>query len=689
MHDPDPPPAAPTGEAATHEAATEADAQRLRRDLALQAAGVGSFEWDVARGTFSSDERHAELYGLTPEQVAADPHPDFEQRVHPDDLPTVRRVVRAAVLDAAPFECEFRVVLPDGSLRWLGLRGRALAAEDGRVTRLLGVTWDRTREHTADAAVSRALESMPAAYYALDGERRFRHVNAEAERLLRRSRAELVGARWDDVFPGIADTTVGRQLLETERTGRPTTGEVLHPDPIGIWCELRVWPDGEGLSVLLLPSTERHAAEEAAKRASDQVQVLAEVGAHLAGTLDVETGVARLAELLVPVLADWCVVTLVDEQGELRDVGAQHRDPVLQPVLEAHARTRMPALGTPASYAARAVASGRAVVVPEPAVDAIAAVLLDAEAVGHLRRLDPRSIVVLPLRARGRTVGLVTLGRGHDRRSFGPEDLATASGVTERAALALDNARLYGQQQRIAEGLQRDLLTPPARSERWQVAVRYQPAAEAAQVGGDWYDAFRQPDGSTLIVIGDVVGHDVGAAAAMSQLRNLLRGIAFAAPDGPAGVLARLDAAMDGLGLATMATALVGRLDPREGGVWLRFSSAGHPSPAMVRADGSVVALAVADRREGPDLLLGIDPTTTRHDGELLLRAGDTVLLHTDGLVERRDESLDEGTARLLATLRRHAGLPLEQLCDAVLAEMLPAHHEDDVALIAVRVGRG
>jgi serine phosphatase RsbU (regulator of sigma subunit)/PAS domain-containing protein len=647
------------------------DAPRVRLGLAFDAAGAASFEYDLHRERLVADERLARLFGHPADTSARGYQDRLEDVVVPGDLARFRAAVTEAVRSGEAFHSEFRVRRPDGTPGWIGVRGRVLH-EGTTPQRLLGVAYDTTRDHVLDLAS--ALESLPAAYYALDEDRVLRHLNAEAERLLARPRAELIGRGWGDVFPLAAGSQLDAVLLEVARTGRAASVELLHPEPLALWCELRAWPDGEGTSVLLLPSAARRAAEEAASRAALQVQVLAGVGAHLSGTLDAETAVARLSGVLVPVLGDWCIVTLVDEQGGLRDVGTHHADPARQALLDDYTSLRMPALLARggSTYVADAARSGRPVVLPEPAVDAICAVL------GPGTARD---------RARGRTVGFVTLARDHGRRGFDSEDVATASGVAERAALALDNARLYGEQQKMAEGLQRDLLTPPAQSPRWQTAVRYLPAAQASQVGGDWYDAFHQPDGSTMLVIGDVVGHDTRAAAAMGQLRNLLRGIAFAAPDGPAGLLSRLDAAMAGLGVGTLATALVGRLEPQPDGVFLEFSSAGHPSPVMLRSGGGVVSLDVADGREGPDLLLGIDPTTLRHDGELLLRTGDTILFHTDGLVERRDQSLDVGTARLLDAVSRHAGLGLEELCDALLRDLLPPRPEDDVALVAVRIG--
>jgi light-regulated signal transduction histidine kinase (bacteriophytochrome) len=246
---------------------------------------------------------------------------------------------------------------------------------------------------------------------------------------------------------------------------------------------------------------------------------------------------------------------------------------------------------------------------------------------------------------------------------------------------------LYARSRRIvraAETLQRSLLTDPPQPDRLQTAVRYVPAAREAQVGGDWYDVFVQPDGSTMLVIGDVVGHDTEAAATMAQLRGLLRGIAFDNAAGPAAALSRLDAAVAGLEVGAMATVLVGRLAPSgPGRARLRWSSAGHPPPVLVGPDGERRLLE--PRR--PGLLLGVDPTAERPEEEITLADGATVLLYTDGLVERRDQLLDDGIDRLGAALDELRELPLERLCDALLQRLLPERAEDDVALVAVRLG--
>ena len=240
---------------------------------------------------------------------------------------------------------------------------------------------------------------------------------------------------------------------------------------------------------------------------------------------------------------------------------------------------------------------------------------------------------------------------------------------------------------RAAETLQRSLLTDPAQPAHLQVAVRYVPAAREAQVGGDWYDVFQQPDGSTVLVIGDVVGHDTEAAACMSQLRGLLRGIAYDSPEGPAQVLVRLDAAIAGLQLGALATVLVGRLEQTEGdraaGTHrLRWANAGHPPPLVVAPDGTRQLLTA--RRAG--LLLGVDPDTVRAESEVVLERGATLLLYTDGLVERRDQLFDDGIELLGRALVEQRDRPVEEMCDALLGRLIPDGAEDDVALVAVRL---
>jgi serine phosphatase RsbU (regulator of sigma subunit) len=301
--------------------------------------------------------------------------------------------------------------------------------------------------------------------------------------------------------------------------------------------------------------------------------------------------------------------------------------------------------------------------------------------------LAPRTAVALSLNARGRTVGALSIYRSGDRPAADADDVATMREVADRVALALDNSRLYDQQRRLAEGLQRSLLTAPPEPDHAEIVVRYRPAMRAAEVGGDWYDAFLQPSGATVVVIGDVVGHDTEAAAAMGQLRGMLRGIAYRDGAGPAAVLSELDAAIQGLGMGTMATAAIARVEQTAeeraaGTSRLRWSNAGHPPPLLIHHDGTVEELATPRA----ELMLGVDPGAARTESVVTVRRGSTLLLYTDGLVEGRDLPLDEGITRLKTALTELQARPLAELCDEVIERLRPEGLQDDVALVAIRL---
>ena len=248
---------------------------------------------------------------------------------------------------------------------------------------------------------------------------------------------------------------------------------------------------------------------------------------------------------------------------------------------------------------------------------------------------------------------------------------------------ALERVLIREAERTWSEALQRSLLARPATIAGIDLAVRYQPAAEVAQVGGDWYDAFRLPDGTTALVVGDVAGHDQHAAASMGQIRNLVRGVAYTRPDSPAVVLAGLDHAMNGLDVNVVATAVLAQIelcDAAEGcRVSLRWSNAGHPPPVLLAADGSARLLETE-----PDLLLGLTVGTERSDHALVIEPGESLLIYTDGLVERRGKPIDAGLEWLLGAVQGQQGLTADELCDRLLGE-LPARADDDVALLVMR----
>jgi serine phosphatase RsbU (regulator of sigma subunit) len=233
----------------------------------------------------------------------------------------------------------------------------------------------------------------------------------------------------------------------------------------------------------------------------------------------------------------------------------------------------------------------------------------------------------------------------------------------------------------MAEALQVSLLGPPPRVSGLQTAARYLPAVRHAQVGGDWYDAFALPDGTTMLVIGDVAGHDAPAAATMAQVRGMVRAIASSTGGSPATVLSTLDQVLIDLDVGTLVTVLVGIVEVDVDGTGtLSWSNAGHPPPVLVCADGRTQFL-----ERVPERLLGIGPDAPRTDHEVPLHPRDTLFLYTDGLIERRTVPLDDGFAWLLEELRTRGRRPLDQLCDELLAE-LGGRVDDDVALLAVRL---
>jgi serine phosphatase RsbU (regulator of sigma subunit) len=279
-------------------------------------------------------------------------------------------------------------------------------------------------------------------------------------------------------------------------------------------------------------------------------------------------------------------------------------------------------------------------------------------------------------------IGLITLARGADRPAMNDAELAAAVEISVRASTALEHARSYGRIRDLSEQLQRSMLSRPVRPAGMQVAVRYTPAAEAAQVGGDWYDAFVQPDGATMLVIGDVIGHDSAAAAAMGQLRSLTRGIAYATGAGPAEVLGQVARAMEGLEIDTIATALVAKVtrDEESGTATLSWSNAGHPPALLLGPDGRARLL------ESHDVLLGLVADEPRSEQTIEITAGSMLLLFTDGLVERRGESINDGLEQLLRVVEGARSLPLEELVGVVHDRLVPLEPEDDVALVAVRI---
>jgi serine phosphatase RsbU (regulator of sigma subunit) len=437
---------------------------------------------------------------------------------------------------------------------------------------------------------------------------------------------------------------------------------------------------------LRMSALDAHRQAEAAQAAQRRVQLLAASGELLRAGLDLDAVLAALSRIAVPTLGDAAYVHTYDTGHSiaLRPGSVYAQDPEWEAALRADLHHITPSLehDVGAGYVLR---TGRPQLVH---LDEVTVATLEEPRARTVRTLGITSALCVPLRAGGRVIGELNILRREGTPSGTPEELALAVELADRAALALDNAALFAEQRDAAIALQQALLSEPVQPDLLQIAVRYLPAAAHAEVGGDWYDAFLQPDGATVVAIGDVVGHDLEAATGMGQLRSMLRVLGYLHGDTPAEVLAGLDEATAGLGTQVLATAVLARVEqsPEQeviGERTLRWSNAGHPPPLLLHPDGRVEAL---ETEPEPLLGLGYGKQVPRADHTVVLVPGSTLLLFTDGLVERRDRSWDLGLQALITALEELAGEPLESLCDRLVERLLRDTHEDDVALLALRV---
>ncbi|PRY15914.1 PP2C family protein-serine/threonine phosphatase [Kineococcus rhizosphaerae] len=298
-----------------------------------------------------------------------------------------------------------------------------------------------------------------------------------------------------------------------------------------------------------------------------------------------------------------------------------------------------------------------------------------------LRRTGLRAGYVLPLLISGGfRIGALSIAWDEDRPLV-EEDRQLVTAFAGATAQAARRAQLYRERRDVAHTLQAAMLPELPTLPGLELASRYLPWSPTdEQVGGDWYDVIPVPDGGVLLLIGDVAGHDIEAAARMGRVRSMFRALAVDHPEeDPAALVSRLDHVLDVLHDQTLATMAVVRLDPPGTPRTVRWTTAGHPPPLLVDPRGRSSALL----RE-PDLPLGVAPDRPRHDHELPWPAGGSLVLYTDGLVERRGRDVGEGIRDLRSRLERTHTEPLEALLTELVAEHA-ATSEDDCAVLAVR----
>ncbi|SFN06757.1 PAS domain S-box-containing protein [Pseudonocardia ammonioxydans] len=529
-------------------------------------------------------------------------------------------------------------------------------------------------------------------------------VNPSFERLTGYSLDEVVGRNCRFLQGPNTDRAAVHRIREALQERRPVTEVLLNyrRDGTAFWNQISLSPvqdaDGELVSFVGVQSDvtervvveqERRAALADAEAARAQLRLLAEATTQLTAALDVADACARFARIVVPELADLCTVDLLEApDGRSRErIAVAARDGDDDGLLDRGGPLRAPRIE---DLAAAAVRAGKPYLIPELPDDGGEMLRDDPAAAEDYERLRLRSALALPLLGRGRVLGLVMLftqfpyGRRYTQR-----DLHLAADLAGRAGLAVDNARLYEVERAAAATLQRSLLPALPDVPGTGVAARYLAGADGNQVGGDWYDVLPMPDGSVGAAVGDVVGHDLAAAAAMGQLRGVLRSYAWGG-DRPGAVLDRCDQLVQGLDVAEMATAVYARLAPAapDGSRVLAYANAGHPAPLLREPDGTVVRL---DEHRSP--MLGAVPEfgratgASRDDAAVTCAPGSLLVFYTDGLTDIVGEDADARAELLERTL---AGLPLgstpEEVVDGMLAECLPERLVDDVALMVIRL---
>ncbi|MFF6918422.1 SpoIIE family protein phosphatase [Streptomyces sp. NPDC012466] len=583
-------------------------------------------------------------------------------------------------------------VVQDQLPQLLGFAGGALAVAAGGTAL---VSW-RLRRQTRGldpSEMTRMYEHHDAVLHAvregvliIGGDGRLLLANDEARRLL-------------DLPVDAEERRVGDLGLEAGTaallgSGRPVTDVVhLAGDRLLAVNVRPVDPDDRpaGSVATLRDTTELRALAGRAEVARERLGLLYEAGVRIGTTLDVVRTAQELAEVAVPRFADAATVDLLDPV--LRGAASAGPGPEMRRVA-VHgadgARSLYP-VGelirfVPTSPVAVGAERGRAVL----DVDLTASGgWMSAQDPGRARRvldLGFHSLITVPLQARGVVLGMASFWRS-DGVPFGAEDLAFAEELAARAAVAVDNARRYTREHTLAETLQRSLLPSSLPDHAAvEVAHRYLPALEG--VGGDWFDVIPLPGARVALVVGDVVGHGLHAAATMGRLRTAVHN--FSAldlpPDELLGHLDELVARIDGDGdgntewdgeSVSGATCLYAIYDPASG--MCSLARSGHPEPALVHPDGTVEFLRVPGSPP-----LGLGGGLPFETAALPLPEGSRLVLYTDGLIEDRERGIDSGLDALRDALA-HSGRAPEETCRDVLDAMLPARSSDDIALLVAR----
>jgi PAS domain S-box-containing protein len=427
------------------------------------------------------------------------------------------------------------------------------------------------------------------------------------------------------------------------------------------------------------------AARAEAEAARDQLEFLSEASAILGSSLNYQHTLTRVAQLVVPRLADWCAVEVVEGDTPTQ-VSVAHADPA-KVELARRLREEYPTVVDDENPqgAAKVLRTGQPDILYDIRPEQIDAAAVDDEHLELLRSLQLTSSMVVPLIARGRILGTLTFVGAESGKRYTDDDLPLAMDLARRAAVAIDNARLYRERSDVALTLQQSLL-PPALPDipGIEIVARYRPLTEGAEIGGDFYDLFETPEGAWAIVIGDACGKGTQVASLTGLARHTLRAAVFRESE-PSRVLSLVNDAMIGqIPDNRFCTITYVRLEPTDTGATLRVGCGGHPAPIILRANGDVEVV----RATGTLVGLIADPEFT--DASVDLGVGDYVVLYTDGVIEARDATgLVFGDERLIELIGSCSGMYPDGLADVIQAAAVDFQQgrlRDDLAVLVLRV---
>jgi PAS domain S-box-containing protein len=537
----------------------------------------------------------------------------------------------------------------------------------------------------SEAVKTAILASALDAVITMDGDGVVVDVNEVATTVFGYAREEMIGAELSAlVIPPAHRERLRRNIERSAETGRaPLVGRRIElaatrkdgeEFPVE-FAVTRADVSGPPIFVAYVRDiTERH-------RADERLRFLVRATDVLTSTLDPEETLARIANVAVPAVADWCVTYLLTPGGAIRRLGVRHADPSK----EAIARRIVDAFPIDPDVdrgVSRVIRVGEPHLDPDTGAETMAAVV--EESAGLLSLIEPLEVtswMCVPLKSRGEVIGAVAFIASASPRRFGPNDLDVAVELAYRAGMALDNGRLYRERDTIARTLQESLLPPELPTiPAIDVAAAYLPGE--GEVGGDFYDVFQTGVSTWAVVIGDVCGKGAEAAAVMAQARYTVRAAAMR-ERGPAGILRTVNEALLRAGRQRFLTAA--HLQLRLGAaVRARVSLGGHPPPLLLRSDGTIGEIGV------PGTLLGVFPGPELYEETQTLEPGDAIVLFTDGVPDERGSN-GGPDPRFRGLLRERAGRTAAEIVDAVRSMVLDRTAEspaDDAAVVVVRVRR-